>query len=401
MRPMRSRFFSKLCAAPTDFFARALMGLCTFVAMSSAAWAGIINIDLNAPNSPTYNGQGAILDYKGNNVDSTANNFWNGFTVPTVISSGRGSGGLLLSDGVTATGVTISFASFAPAENFPDSTIPPASGFSLLQDGTSKGFSGPVTVSGLRPNANYLFVLYGRSADPAQPIGTNFTFGGRTSGVFASTFLSRLGTDAQPGTAVPLSRRDYALVHTRANALGQAIVSFFVGPLNGMQIVGEFNTSTIFTTQEPATLDGSQDGVPYELGLRFTPSVNGQITAIRYWHPAQLSPTALITGKLYGANGSLLTSIDFPNITPLALSGWRQQELPAPINVTAGQVYVVSVSTPNFYPFAGNALGTTITNGLLSTNGAGSGVYGPPGAMPTNVFQNANYFRDVVFVPTP
>lgn len=398
---MQKRFCFNAFRTLRAVIARTTVSFCAFIAINPAAMAGIVNIDFNAPSSPTYSGQGAILDYAGNNSGSTANNFWNGFTVPTLANSGRGSGGLLLSDGVTATGVTVSFTSFAPAENFPSSTIPPASGFSLLQDGTGKGASGPLTVAGLRPNASYLFVLYGRSADPAQPLGTNFTFGSRTSGIFASTYQNTTGADAQPGTPVPLSRRDYALVQTRANANGQVVLTYAVGPLNGMQIIGEFNSATIFTTQEPTTLDGFQDGVPYELGLRFTPSVNGQITAIRYWHPAQLSPTALITGKLYAANGSLLTSIDFPNLTTTPLSGWRQQELATPLNVTAGQVYVVSVSTPNFYPFAGNTLGATITNGPLSTNGAGSGVYGPPGAIPTNVYQNANYFRDVVFVPAP
>ena len=39
--------------------------------------------------------------------------------------------------------------------------------------------------------------------------------------------------------------------------------------------------------------------------------------------------------------------------------------------------------------------------GGIRTSGAGAGLFGPPGAMPTRSWNNSHYFRDVVFVAMP
>jgi hypothetical protein len=364
------------------------------------AFADVINIDFNALGSPTFFGQGVFLDQKGNRSSGEKNSFWNGVIVPTNDTSPRASGGLLMSDGKTPTGVTVTFTGVPPgAEDYPASNIPPSSAFALMQDGAIG--DGQVLISGLRANSNYFFVLYGRSANPNLPLGTNFTFGGRADGAFVSTLFSQTGADAMTPTTKLTQSKDFALTNASTNEKGELRLSYFVGALNGMQIIGEFQSQIIFTSQTPQDHIGTTDGVSYELGMRFTPAVKGSIVSIRYWHPATLNPKLLITGKLYAADGTLLSSVDYPSLDSTALSGWRQTNLTTPIAVDAGKTYVVSVTTPGQYVYELGGLATTITSGTLLTAGAGSGVFGAIGAMPTNVFNNFNYFRDVVFVPSP
>ena len=152
---------------------------------------------------------------------------------------------------------------------------------------------------------------------------------------------------------------------------------------------------SLFTTQTPASLHNS-DGptTNYELGMKFIPAVNGQITAIRYWKDS--SETGTHTGRIWNASGSQLTSVVFSGETA---SGWQQQALPTPLSVTAGTQYIVTVNTgATYYVFTQNGLQTKITNGNLSSVAGTNGVFGPVGQYPTQAWNSSNYFRDVVFV---
>ena len=159
---------------------------------------------------------------------------------------------------------------------------------------------------------------------------------------------------------------------------------------------------SLFTTQTPASLHNS-DGptTNYELGMKFIPAVNGQITAIRYWKDS--SETGTHTGRIWNASGSQLTSVVFSGETS---SGWQQQALPTPLSVTAGAQYTVTVNTgATYYVFTQNGLQTKITNGNLSSVVGTNGVFGSVGQYPTQTWNSSNYFRDIVFVandtPTP
>ena len=77
--------------------------------------------------------------------------------------------------------------------------------------------------------------------------------------------------------------------------------------------------------------------------------------------------------------------------------------LPTPLGVAANTDYVVAVSSSSdrYYAEQINGFAAPIVNGHLHTY-VGSGVYTPSlGTMPTLVWRNTNYFRDVVFVPGP
>ncbi len=154
-------------------------------------------------------------------------------------------------------------------------------------------------------------------------------------------------------------------------------------------------TETIFTTQTPSNPNGT-DGVPYELGLKLQSTKAGLITAIRYWKAP--SETGTHVGRIWSSTGSVLASVSFAAETA---SGWQQQALSTPLNIQANTTYVVSVSVNSYFAATdNNALATSVVNGDLSTVADGkNGVYGSPNSLPTNSYQNSNYFRDIVFVP--
>ncbi len=153
---------------------------------------------------------------------------------------------------------------------------------------------------------------------------------------------------------------------------------------------------TLFTTQTPAITNASDgSGVNYELGTAFASSAPGQITAIRFWKASNESGTH--TGKIWSSSGTLLASVAFSAETA---SGWQQQSLPAPLSIAANTTYIVSVNTGNtFYVATNGGLATPVVNGNLSSIAGNNGLFGAPGAFPTNSWQNSNYFRDIVFVP--
>ncbi|ACK73468.1 Ig domain protein group 1 domain protein [Gloeothece citriformis PCC 7424] len=152
--------------------------------------------------------------------------------------------------------------------------------------------------------------------------------------------------------------------------------------------------TTIFTTQTPSNPEWT-DNVAYELGMKFSSTETGQITAIRYWRAN--SETGTHTGKIWTATGELLASVTFSNETS---SGWQEQVLSTPLNIQANTTYVVSVNCNLYYVYAYDELANPITNGELSSIADGNnGVFnGTPGAFPANSYRNTNYFRDVNFV---
>ncbi|MGY3411008.1 hypothetical protein ACVWZV_007121 [Bradyrhizobium sp. GM5.1] len=154
------------------------------------------------------------------------------------------------------------------------------------------------------------------------------------------------------------------------------------------------STTTLFTTQAPVQTNIT-DGVAYELGMRFTSDTSGVIQAIRYYKAP--SETGTHIGHIWSATGQELATVTFTNE---GASGWQQQALATPLTIQAGTTYVVSVNINSYYVSTTQGFASGISNGGL-TAPVGAGVFDlTKGNFPTNVYQNANYLRDVVFAPT-
>jgi Domain of unknown function (DUF4082) len=152
--------------------------------------------------------------------------------------------------------------------------------------------------------------------------------------------------------------------------------------------------TNLFTSQVPS-VPNNTDNVPYELGMKFRSNTGGQINAIRFWKAS--SETGTHIGRIWNATGTLLASVTFSNETA---SGWQTQALSTPLNIQSNTTYVVSVNVNAYYVFTNDELGSSITNGNLSSVADGNnGVFnGTSGSFPNNSYRNTNYYRDIDFV---
>ncbi|CAN7489960.1 DUF4082 domain-containing protein [Pararhizobium sp. LjRoot255] len=141
------------------------------------------------------------------------------------------------------------------------------------------------------------------------------------------------------------------------------------------------------------------DGQPLELGMKFTASVVGTITGIRFYKPA--TATGPHTGSLWSSTGTLLATVTFTNEST---SGWQTATFSNPVAITAGTTYVASYHTTGVYATTANYFNSAKVNGSLTapsaatSGGNGLYVYSSGTAFPTTAsFQASNYWVDVVY----
>jgi len=131
----------------------------------------------------------------------------------------------------------------------------------------------------------------------------------------------------------------------------------------------------------------------YEMGVKITVDQPMRLTSIRFWKGSQ--ETGTHTGTVWSSTGTQLASVTFTSETT---SGWQEQALPTPLNLQAGNTYVVSVNANAV--FAGTSLGlaSEIVSGPLRSVADGkNGVYGSAaGVFPTNYYNSSNYYVDAV-----
>lgn len=155
--------------------------------------------------------------------------------------------------------------------------------------------------------------------------------------------------------------------------------------------------ASFYVSRAPSLPDYNDAGHSWELGLSFTTSAHGQITALRYYKSP--SETGAHTGRLWDVTSGTpvqLAEVNFANETS---SGWQQQGLPIPVPVRPGRRYLVSVNANQRFALTAGGLANAITAGSLTADTA-NGMYGPLGGCPTTPHPNKNeYFRDVIFTP--
>jgi len=148
----------------------------------------------------------------------------------------------------------------------------------------------------------------------------------------------------------------------------------------------------------PATASAS-DTNSVELGLKFSSSVAGSVTGVRFYKGPNNTGTHV--GHLWTSSGMLLASVTFANET---VSGWQQANFSTPVNINANTVYVMSYLAPNGnYADDQNYAWSTLSATPLSVSGAAPGVYAyaPTATFPTNTWNASNYWVDVVFNAAP
>jgi len=150
----------------------------------------------------------------------------------------------------------------------------------------------------------------------------------------------------------------------------------------------------------PGTADAN-DGGAVELGLKFQANVAGSVTGVRFYKGSLNTGTHV--ANLWSSTGTLLATATFVNESA---SGWQQVSFATPVSISANTTYVVSYFAPHGeYAFDGNYFANGgVTNGPLhalanSEDPGGNGVfhYGNTSGFPSQTFNAANYWVDVVF----
>ena len=162
-------------------------------------------------------------------------------------------------------------------------------------------------------------------------------------------------------------------------------------------------TVSLFTASNTPALTALNDGRQIELGMKFTSSVAGQITALKFYRSA--SDTGPDILDLWTATGTNLASATFSNT---AASGWQTVNLTTPVTIAANTTYVAAYHTTGAYVATTNFFTAPVTSGALtapsSATAGGNGLYAyggtnTAGLFPTNTFNSNNYWADVVFRP--
>ncbi len=154
-------------------------------------------------------------------------------------------------------------------------------------------------------------------------------------------------------------------------------------------------------TAMPAVEDAGPDS-PVELGVKFRSDSNGYITGLRFYKSA--ANTGTHVGSLWTAGGALLARVTFINETA---SGWQTETLPTPVAVTANTTYVASYhATTGHYAFSPAYFSTGGADNAplhaVPTTVSPNGVfrYGASSVFPTDSYNDANYWVDLVFATT-
>lgn len=161
-------------------------------------------------------------------------------------------------------------------------------------------------------------------------------------------------------------------------------------------VTGTAQTQTLFGDLLPAVQAATDDSSAVELGTAFSPTKNGKVTALRFFKGTGNGGTHV--GNLWSSTGTKLGTVTFTNETP---TGWQSATLAQPVDLTAGQTYVVSYLAPQGrYAYTSGFFANPFTSGDLTAPATNNGryLYGASGGFPTYTWGASNYFVDVSFV---
>jgi len=140
----------------------------------------------------------------------------------------------------------------------------------------------------------------------------------------------------------------------------------------------------------------SWDTSAIELGVRFRSDADGYVTGVRFYKGA--GNDGPHTGSLWTSGGQLLATASFSGESS---TGWQAVTFAAPVRVSAGVTYVASyhTSTGHYASDWGYFSGSGRDSGVLHAPSGANGVfaYGGGGAFPSQSYQSANYWVDVLF----
>ncbi|MEQ4717334.1 DUF4082 domain-containing protein [Nonomuraea sp. B19D2] len=134
------------------------------------------------------------------------------------------------------------------------------------------------------------------------------------------------------------------------------------------------------------------------LGVKFRTATDGVVRGIRFYKGSQNTGTHV--GSLWTSGGTQLASLTFSGETA---SGWQEAYFSTPVSINANTTYIASYFTTSgrfsytllgFYRAQSNYPITALESD--DADGNGVYVYSATNAFPTNTYQSANYWVDVL-----
>ncbi|TAW03700.1 DUF4082 domain-containing protein [Rhizobium ruizarguesonis] len=278
---------------------------------------------------------------------------------------------------------------------------------------------------GATATANLTVTIHGANDAPVLAVQTaaqNATVGSAFSFVLPTTTSTDVDSGetltysatAADGTALPAwlafnaTTRTFSGTPTAAGTYGVRVTATDLG---GLAANESFNitatvapvTYSLFNASSTPTQTNLNDGQQLEVGVKFQSNVVGDVTGIKFYRSANDNGQNVV--DLWTTTGTKLATATFANTTA---SGWQTVNFTTPVTIAANTNYIASYHTTGAYVATDGFFATAVTNGPLTAQSSavagGNGVYAyggsaTTGLFPTNSFDSANYYADVVFRP--
>jgi hypothetical protein len=224
---------------------------------------------------------------------------------------------------------------------------------------------------------------------------TGYTITPYVAGVAQPTVPAAAGTNSK--TISGLDNGDSMTFKVlAANAVGNS-------PLSAASNAATPNATVFgFTSPGSGEVD-SLDNNPVEVGMKFTADYAGTVTGVRFYKSA--ANTGTHVGTLWSASGTQLAQATFTSETA---GGWQAATFSSPVSITAGTTYVISYHAPaGRYSATGGSLFGGLDHSPLhalagSNTANGLYAYSSTSIFPTNTYNSANYWVDVLYaLPDP
>ena len=150
---------------------------------------------------------------------------------------------------------------------------------------------------------------------------------------------------------------------------------------------------TLFPSDAQPAVADANDGSAVTLGVKFTPAVDGYISAVKFYKSA--ANTGTHTATLWSSTG---TSLGTATFTGESATGWQTATFSQPVAVSAETTYVASYYAPNgHYSLDQHAYDTAVTLGPLTAPGGANGVNRYGTGFPTDTYLSSGYRVTPVF----
>ncbi|SHE59320.1 Right handed beta helix region [Loktanella atrilutea] len=157
------------------------------------------------------------------------------------------------------------------------------------------------------------------------------------------------------------------------------------------------DTFRLFDAADRPQTAADHDTHSVELGMRFTADTTSSVSALRLFRGEGNHDN--LPATLWDSSGHKIATATFADT---GHAGWQEVALDTPVTLAAGETYTVSYHAPNGgYAVTTGYFDTAEDAGPVSTaRGAGVYQYGETAALPTQTYQNSNYWIDVVLSDT-